>query len=221
MKVTFRTLVFAMLLGGAITNVSASAVITDVTASGPGLGSFSLGEIFSTAGGYGLVPVSETFTSVNPITLTFNVEHSDADRKPYDIQAAITNGTSSAFTDYHLHISEPNGVVFSSFDATNDEFGPDFSPNFTLDLASKDQFLPFLQTGPRDLNFTGELQAGQTIANSYYSLTLPDPGAGNTYTFTVTQTQTVGVVPEPETYAMLLAGLGLVGFIARRRKQTS
>ena len=29
----------------------------------------------------------------------------------------------------------------------------------------------------------------------------------------------VAVVPEPETYAMLLAGLGLVGFMARRRKQ--
>lgn len=28
----------------------------------------------------------------------------------------------------------------------------------------------------------------------------------------------VSAVPEPETYAMLLAGLGLVGFIARRRK---
>lgn len=27
------------------------------------------------------------------------------------------------------------------------------------------------------------------------------------------------VVPEPETYAMLLAGLGLIGFTARRRKQ--
>jgi len=29
------------------------------------------------------------------------------------------------------------------------------------------------------------------------------------------------VVPEPETYAMLLAGLGLVGFMARRRKQNA
>jgi len=28
----------------------------------------------------------------------------------------------------------------------------------------------------------------------------------------------IGAVPEPETYAMLLAGLGLVGFVARRRK---
>ncbi len=29
----------------------------------------------------------------------------------------------------------------------------------------------------------------------------------------------VSAVPEPETYAMLLAGLGLMGVVARRRKQ--
>jgi hypothetical protein len=29
----------------------------------------------------------------------------------------------------------------------------------------------------------------------------------------------VAAVPEPETYAMMLAGLGLIGFAARRRKQ--
>ncbi len=32
---------------------------------------------------------------------------------------------------------------------------------------------------------------------------------------------TVSAVPEPETYAMMLAGLGLLGFAARRRKQNS
>jgi len=31
--------------------------------------------------------------------------------------------------------------------------------------------------------------------------------------------QQVSPVPEPETYAMFLAGLGLIGFIARRRNQ--
>jgi hypothetical protein len=40
------------------------------------------------------------------------------------------------------------------------------------------------------------------------------------YAFAV-HTGNVPAVPEPETYAMLLAGLGLVGFITRRRKQIS
>lgn len=31
----------------------------------------------------------------------------------------------------------------------------------------------------------------------------------------------MSAVPEPETYAMMLAGLGLLGFAARRRKQTT
>jgi hypothetical protein len=31
----------------------------------------------------------------------------------------------------------------------------------------------------------------------------------------------IAPVPEPETYAMLLAGLGLMGFVARRRKQSA
>ena len=32
------------------------------------------------------------------------------------------------------------------------------------------------------------------------------------------QVAAIGMIPEPETYAMLLAGLGLLGFVARRRK---
>ena len=31
--------------------------------------------------------------------------------------------------------------------------------------------------------------------------------------------QTVPAIPEPETYAMMLAGLGLLGFVARRRRE--
>jgi putative SOS response-associated peptidase YedK len=40
-----------------------------------------------------------------------------------------------------------------------------------------------------------------------------DPGAGDTYTFSITQTPTVSAIPEPETYAMLLAGLAFWGLL--------
>lgn len=56
-----------------------------------------------------------------------------------------------------------------------------------------------------------------------YLLTLSDADVGasatrSTYYLTLTMTGTVAAVPEPETWAMLLAGLGLVGAAATRRK---
>jgi hypothetical protein len=47
-------------------------------------------------------------------------------------------------------------------------------------------------------------------------------GADNNFVDLVVHTESlvaVGVIPEPEIYAMMMAGLGLMGFIARRRKQ--
>lgn len=37
--------------------------------------------------------------------------------------------------------------------------------------------------------------------------------------FTIARWAPVAAIPEPETYAMMLAGLGLLGFVSRRRKQ--
>lgn len=54
-------------------------------------------------------------------------------------------------------------------------------------------------------------------ANSPFKLTLK--GALNEAGAYYTGSFQVSAVPEPETYAMFLAGLGLMGGIARRRKQ--
>lgn len=43
---------------------------------------------------------------------------------------------------------------------------------------------------------------------------------GDTSAFLDNVRMTVTPVPEPETYAMPLAGLGLLGFMARRKHQT-
>jgi hypothetical protein len=213
MKMNIRTksVVAALVFGGSISTASASAVITDITASGPGLGSFS---ILANPNNDNGIDLSKVFDSVNPITLTFTVAHSVSNGGPYNIVESITNNTSTAFSDFHLSITEPtnasgDGVVFPNFDSSTLD-------GFTLDSPSMNQSSPFNSSGPRDLNFTGTLAAGES-GNASFSLNPFDPGAGNTYTFTITQTPTVSPIPEPETYAMLLAGLGLMGAIVRRR----
>jgi hypothetical protein len=59
---------------------------------------------------------------------------------------------------------------------------------------------------------------------------LPSTGTGSTqYSFNLYTNgskqdylvASVTAVPEPETYAMMLAGLGLLGFTARRRTQAA
>lgn len=107
----------------------------------------------------------------------------------------------SAITEASLWLKAPGGsaiaaVYFLYSDSSTDEnivsFGDDWSY----------------------FNVTGFLDAGKSLAGfGVYGCsgcgvsTLADD-------FTVTAS-----VPEPETYAMLLAGLGLMGFMARRRKQ--
>ena len=190
-----KVVIAALAFGGSISTASAAGVITDVTASGGG--TF---DVISNTTDPNALDLSKTFNSLDPMVLTFTVEHIDGGPgNPYTVTEAITNNTGQSWIDFHYSIQEPDqgqGVVFT-------EHASSTLSGFTLDQSS----------GPRNLNFTGNL-ADDGIANASFMLSPFDPGAGNTTTFTLTQVPTI---PEPETYAMLLAGLGLMGAIARRR----
>jgi hypothetical protein len=65
-------------------------------------------------------------------------------------------------------------------------------------------------------NLTGKISFGGLEADDLggdYFIRVAGLGKGN-YTGTIT----VSAVPEAETYVMMLAGVGLMGFVARRRK---
>ena len=192
-----KVVIAALAFGGSISTASAAGVITDVTASGGG--TFNL---ISNTTDPNVLDISKAFNSLDPMVLTFTIEHIDGGPgNPYTVTEAITNNTGQSWIDFHLSIQEPDqgqGVVFTEHNSAT-------LSGFTLD--------PEPSTGPRNLNFTGDLADGGT-ANASFMLSPFDPGAGNTATFTVTQVPTI---PEPETYAMLLAGLGLMGVIARRK----
>jgi hypothetical protein len=205
-----KLVITALALGGSISTATAAGVITGVTASGPGLGSFN---VLSNTTNPNVLDLSKTFinnsvgqNSLDPITLTFTVAHTDGGPgNPYAVTEAITNNTGQNWVDFHFAINEPNqgqGVVFTNFNSSA-------LTGFTLDSAPS--------SGPRELNFTGNL-ADQGTATATFNLSPFDPGAGNTTTFTLTQVPTI---PEPETYAMLLAGLGLMGSIIRRRNKSN
>ncbi|MDR1661747.1 MAG: PEP-CTERM sorting domain-containing protein [Azoarcus sp.] len=67
---------------------------------------------------------------------------------------------------------------------------------------------------------TYDYGGAQNLAYVQFEDTLnfvPRGGDWNDWTFTVTNVK-ASPAPEPETYAMLLAGLGIVGFVAKRRR---
>jgi hypothetical protein len=113
------------------------------------------------------------------------------------------------------------GTGASSFNATITGFDPLYFPTFnastlTLSFFNTSQVVPFQQVDPSALFSSNGTANGDMAAN----IGAVNGVSGPNFQFQADANTSfqVSAVPEPETYALMLGGLGLIGFVARRRK---
>jgi hypothetical protein len=124
---------------------------------------------------------------------------------------AVTSGPNIESAIFPILPGDTNGYDIYGFDATTHAY------DILLGHATGGVVFNFGNGGVSEFGVRGyDESAGQDPADTQAFVTgLTFVSAGDV---SMTQAPTA-IVPEPETYAMLLAGLGLVGFIARRRKR--
>ncbi|WP_199538830.1 MULTISPECIES: FxDxF family PEP-CTERM protein [unclassified Duganella] len=155
--------------------------------------------------------VNASGTSAKGWSLAETVEFNDKTGKLVFTDIAPTDGLTFSFTEAASHTSGTWTITNTS--ATK---------NTTLDLALS--FHAGNNVGSFLFNDQAIL-AGQKLTGSWAINWLNNagnsnsiPGFSNVGFYTGQRSYATTPVPEPETYGMLLAGLGLIGFIARRRR---
>ena len=113
--------------------------------------------------------------------------------------------TSFSFSDGINTVTNTTANVGSLFAFKTDSIGNIFQWQVTVYIGSVNQFSIATVNAPSLYPIYDQVIVNS--GNSAYGQILNNPG-----------TWTVATVPEPETNAMILAGLGLMGAVARRRK---
>jgi PEP-CTERM motif len=127
--------------------------------------------------------------TVGPDLCQYFLDGATIDVSATDLRLTITSGSS------YWGASAFNGYLFSGLAAGGSWLGYTLDTTFAGLDASRIAFTPD--------SISVNMQSIQPVAGQYFDLHL----------------DAVAPVPEPESYALLLAGLGVMGLIARRRRR--
>ncbi len=189
-------------LGGVQTTSLAQAV-SDVTAASQNAallaptqtysGNLTNGQSFSSTGQFNVVGINGNVTVTNPSkNITFSGGVNDYFIVNVSGSLSVSNGSiglAGGLTPDHVLFNVLGGDISLS-NSTSSLYGTYLDVNHAINLTPGSVF-------------------GAVMGNQIHTSSGPNVYA-DIYT---------APVPEPETYAMILSGLGLMGFVARRRKQ--
>ena len=200
------TRLFATLAVAALTLIGKPVSAHESIYTGTFLGTSEIPANASAGTGQAIVTIDfDLFTmrvqaSFSGLTGTVTASHIHCCAAPGTVNAGVATQTPS-FTGF------PTGVKSGDYDHT-----------FDMTLASSYNAAYITANGGLDPQFQisntfNALVAGLDAGNAYLNIHTSTFGGGE-----VRALLTLAPVPEPETYGMLLAGLALVGAVARRRK---
>lgn len=149
--------------------------------------------------GVGLISFDIDFANVQAVLLSYRIDESDL-LQPLSLNAVLRNFTGSGIEGYTLGLDRGG---FGVIGTVTRQFGGSTQVGVAGSTAT------FSFNTPEFLDVEVGNPLGTTLGAIDWTLT--GLQAGDRLNLSV------GVVPEPGTYALMLAGLAAVGFIARRQ----